>query len=78
MPFAQRFFFRYAKKMYAQKAHRNDEKGAVKNRVFYSPFSGDREKRRGTDKPSKIRASDLILLARMRTKVRRAAKFVCR
>ena len=78
MPFAQRFFFCCAKKSALKKAHRSDEKGAVKNRVFYSPFSGDREKRWGTDKLSKIRASDLILLARRRSKVRRAAKFVCR
>ena len=41
-----------------------------------SPFLGDRKKRCRTDKLSKIKASDLILLARRRTRVRRVAKFV--
>ena len=51
--------------------------GAVKKRkFFYSSFLGDREKRCRTDKLSKIKASDLILLARRRTRVRRVAKFV--
>ena len=53
------------------------EKGAVKKRkFFYSPFLGDRKKRCRTDKLSKIKTSDLILLARRRTRVRRVAKFV--
>ena len=54
-----------------------NRKGAVKKRKFFcSPFLGDREKRCRTDKLSKIKASDLILLARRRTRVRRVAKFV--
>jgi len=53
------------------------KKEAVKKLAFfYSLFSGDRKKRCRTDKLSKIKASDLILLARRRTKVRRVAKFV--
>ena len=44
--------------------------------VFYSSFLGDRKKRCRTDKPSKNKASDLFLLARRRTKVRRVARFV--
>mgnify|MGYP003307309031 CR=1 FL=1 len=53
------------------------KKGAVKKRKFFcSSFLGDRKKRCRTDKLSKIKASDLILLARRRTRVRRVAKFV--
>ena len=52
-------------------------KGAVKKRkFFYNSFLGDRKKRCRMDKLSKIKASDLVLLARRRTKVRRVAKFV--
>ena len=52
-------------------------KGAVKKRKFFcSSFLGDRKKRCRTDKLSKIKTSDLILLARRRTRVRRVAKFV--
>lgn len=50
--------------------------GLVQRKFFCSPFLGDRKKRCRTDKLSKIKASDLILLARRRTRVRRVAKFV--
>ena len=55
---------------------RNEKEAVKKHKFFCSPFLGDRKKRCRTDKLSKIKASDLILLARRRTRVRRVAKFV--